>query len=452
MDLGAQQLWQAALSDLERSLPRTAFENWIRPARLVTLSQTELTLAVENPYVANTLQTRHADDISSTLQTLTGRNIAIRVVVDRDEPTPAPPPVVQPEFTAPRQLSLTNDHGLNPRYVFDTYIVGSSNRFAHAAALSVADHPGQQYNPLYIWGGVGLGKTHLLHAIGHRALAREPHLIILYVSSETFTNDMINSLRTQRMEDFRDRYRSIDILMIDDIQFIGGKDSTQEEFFHTFNALHQSAKQVVISSDKPPKQIAGLVDRLRSRFEGGLIADVQLPDYEMRTAILRAKAEELGRSLPNDVVEYVAQRDQSNIRELEGGLNRILAYVAMTGKALTIESAIEALAEGSITGRRPMVLPAEIVEVVASQCRVKVADLQGKSRSREFVVPRQIAMYLIRELTDVSLVDIGTVLGKRDHTTIMHGIDKMKRDLETSSDLRTQVLQIREAILTGSPV
>ena len=448
MDLGAQQVWEATLGELAATLPRNAYENWIRPARFVSMAADSITLSAENPYVANTLQSRYADQISTALQGITGRYLDVRVIVER---TAAPPPLIEldPVLTA-RQLTLTADSGLNPRYIFDTYIVGSSNRFAHAAALAVADQPGTKYNPLYIWGGVGLGKTHLLHAIGHRALRQNPNLIITYVSSESFTNDMINALRTQRMEDFRERYRSIDLLMIDDIQFIGGKDSTQEEFFHTFNALHQSGKQVVISSDKPPKQIAGLVDRLRSRFEGGLIADVQLPDYEMRTAIISSKGDELGRNLPKDVVEYVAQRDQSNIRELEGMLNRILAYASMTGKSLVIETAIEALADGTINVPRGSVTAATIISAVASQYRVTVKDLEGKSRSREYVVPRQIAMFLLRELTDLSLVDIGDALGGRDHTTIMHGIEKTKRDLDNSSDLRSQVMQVREAILSGS--
>ena len=448
VDLPAQQLWQATLSELQGTLSRTAFDNWIRPARLVSIDSNTATVSAENPYVASTVQSRYALEIGRVLSGLLGRQIEVQVTVEhgsRDLPSGD----AEPAMATPRQLSLTAESGLNPRYIFDNYIVGSSNRFAHAAALAVADQPGTKYNPLYIWGGVGLGKTHLLHAIGHRALKQNLDLVLMYVSSETFTNDMIQSLRTQHMEEFRERYRGIDLLMIDDIQFIGGKDSTQEEFFHTFNALYQTGKQVVISSDKPPKAIAGLVERLRSRFEGGLIADVQLPDYEMRMAILSAKAEELNRELPRDVVEYVAQRDQSNIRELEGALNKVLAYSAMTGKPLVIETAIEALTNGSLSGRRDSLTPNDIVEVVAARCRVDLIDLRGRSRSREYVVPRQIAMYLIRELTDASLVDIGNALGDRDHTTVMHGIDKIKKELETSSDLRTRVLQIREAILTG---
>jgi chromosomal replication initiator protein len=455
VDLPTQQLWQAALGELERTLSRTAFDNWIRPARLVSVDGNEATVRADNTFIASRIQSSYADAIALALSSVIGRPIEVVVTAtqgteDRGQGTADSSPAPDPWPAAPsRQLALAADHGLNPRYIFGNYIVGSSNRFAHAASLAVADNPGTQYNPLYIWGGVGLGKTHLLHAIGHRALEREPNTTVTYVSSETFTNDLINSLRTQRMEDFRDRYRSIDLLMIDDIQFIGGKDSTQEEFFHTFNSLHQAGKQVVISSDKPPKAIGGLVERLRSRFEGGLIADVQLPDYEMRTAILRAKGEELGRKLPDDVVEYVAQRDQSNIRELEGALNKVLAYAMMASKPLTIETAIEALTDGSVAARRGSITPQDILDVVAGHYRIGLTDLRGRSRSRENVVPRQVAMYLIRDLTKASLVDIGNALGGRDHTTVMHGIEKIDRELETNSSLRTQVLQIREALITG---
>ncbi len=449
MDLPAHQLWQAALSELQGSLSRSSFDNWIRPARLVEVGPDAVTLRADNPQVASTLRTRFADDIGRVLSNLVGRPLEVVVTIDEpDGVAPVVPATRMPEPVA-RQLALTANSGLNPRYIFDTYIVGSSNRFAHAASLAVADQPGAQYNPLYIWGGVGLGKTHLLHAIGHRALENNPDLVLTYVSSETFTNEVIASIRNQRMEEFREKYRGVDLLMIDDIQFIAGKESTQEEFFHTFNALHQSGKQVVISSDKPPKAISNLVERLRSRFEGGLIADVQLPDYEMRIAILSAKSEELGRTLPNDVVEYIAQRDQTNIRELEGALTKVLAYSQIAAKPLNIETAIEALTDATRTARRDSLTPADIAEGVATHFRIALTDLRGSSRSQKFVVPRQIAMYLIRELTKASLVDVGEVLGGRDHTTIMHGIEKINREIETDAALRTHITQIREALLTG---
>ena len=449
MDLPAHQLWQAALSELQLTLSRSSFDNWIRPARLVEVGSREATLSADSPQVATTLRNRFADDIGRVLSDLVGRPIDIVVTTEPAASLDFDTPAQRAPEPAPRQLTLTTNSGLNPRYIFDTYIVGGSNRFAHAASLAVADKPGEQYNPLYIWGGVGLGKTHLLHAIGHRALENNPHLVLTYVSSETFTNEVIASIRSQRMEEFRERYRGVDLLMIDDIQFIAGKESTQEEFFHTFNALHQSGKQVVISSDKPPKAISNLVERLRSRFEGGLIADVQLPDYEMRIAILSAKAEELGRSLPDDVVEYIAQRDQTNIRELEGALNKVLAYAQIAGKALGIETAIEALTDVTRTVRKDSLTPPDIVEAVASHFRIDLSDMRGTSRSQKFVVPRQVAMYLIRELTKVSLVDIGEVLGGRDHTTIMHGIEKINREIETDASLRSHITQIREALLTG---
>lgn len=427
-------------------MPRTSFENWIRPARLIAVGPQTATLGASNPQIVSTLQNRYADDIGRVISDLVGRRVEIAVVNDRGT-DPLPSVAVQQEpLPMPRQLELTANSGLNPRYIFDNYIVGSSNQFAHAASQAVAEQPGSKYNPLYIWGGVGLGKTHLLHAIGHRALERNPNLVLTYVSSETFTNEVIASIRNQRMEEFRERYRSVDLLMIDDIQFIAGKESTQEEFFHTFNALHQSGKQVVISSDKPPKAISNLVERLRSRFEGGLIADVQLPDYEMRTAIIGSKAEELGVALPADVIEYIAQRDQSNIRELEGALNRVLAYASMTRKPLMLDTAIEALSDASRVQRSESVGPDEVISAVSAHFHISLDQLRGRSRSREIVVPRHIAMYLLRDTTQLSLEEIGANLGKRDHTTVMHGIEKITRELETDPALRAHVLTLRESL------
>ena len=378
----------------------------------------------------------------------------------RARPTPSAPrrgtgaasPVPSPQPLAPKQmeLSATPTHGLNPRYVYENYVVGSSNPFAHAASLSVAERPGGTYNPFFVHGGVGLGKTHLLHAVGHRALALRPGLNIAYVSSEKFTNELINAIRAQRMDEFRARYRTIDVLMIDDIQFIAGKESTQEEFFHTFNDLYQSGKQVIITSDRPPRSISALHDRLRSRFEGGLIADVQLPDYEMRTAILRTKGEELGITIPADVVEYVAQKDQSNIRELEGALNKILAHSQIAERPLTLQLAMEALTDAAIGARRAKTTPGGVVDAVAGYYGVALKDLRGRARTKEIVLPRQVAMYLLREETDASLVDIGQELGGRDHTTVMHGIKQIERALETDTTLRTQVMAIREALFTAA--
>jgi chromosomal replication initiator protein len=507
VQMQAKQLWQAVLGDLQVRLSRNAFDNWLRPTTIVGFVDDVATVAAANTFGASTLQARYAGDIERVMSDIVGRPIRVEFTVLRgddraasDEPvldgavngSDSLPPVressngtgrplpggipaaarerpvrrgsetprrgnpvavgsIPKQAPASQQLELapTPSHGLNPRYVYEHYVVGSSNRFAHAASLAVADRPGGQYNPFFIHGGVGLGKTHLLHAIGHRALAQQPRLSVVYISSEKFTNDMINSLRGQRMEEFRSRYRTIDILMIDDIQFIAGKTSTQEEFFHTFNALYQSGKQVVLSSDRPPKAIAELEDRLRSRFEGGLIADVQAPDYEMRTAILRTKADELGAVLPDEVIEYVAHKDQTNIRELEGALNKIIAYAQITGRPATLQLAMEAITDAAIGQRRAKMSRSDIVEAVAAHFDVTSAELRGRGRSKEIVGPRQVAMHLMREETNASLLEIGQELGGRDHTTVMHGIDKIEQQLQTDTALRAQMMAIREALYTG---
>ncbi|MFL5758773.1 MAG: chromosomal replication initiator protein DnaA [Thermomicrobiales bacterium] len=489
MQMQAQQLWQAVLGDMKARLNRSAFENWLRPTTIVAFENDVATVAAANTFGASTLQSRYAAQIEEVFSTIVGRPIEVEFTVlnadshEVDElratapdasprdtadrklvfgqvSPPArstkrgsePPPAgKEPPIGKTKQLELTAgaNHGLNPRYVYEHYVVGSSNRLAHAASQSVAERPGGQYNPFFVHGGVGLGKTHLLHAIGHRAIELHPGITVSYVSSERFTNDLINAIRAQRMEEFRARYRLIDILMIDDIQFIAGKDSTQEEFFHTFNELYQSGKQVVISSDRPPKAMSALEDRLKSRFEGGLIADVQLPDYEMRTAILRAKADELGAKVPDDVAEYIAQKDQTNIRELEGALNKVLAYSQITGHALTLQLAMEALTDASISNRRKSITQASVVEAVGRHYEVSLRELTGRARNKEIVLPRQVAMYLLREETDSSLVDIGHELGHRDHTTVMHGITKIERELTTNTSLRSQIMAIREALFTS---
>ncbi len=375
-----------------------------------------------------------------------------RAADTRPRPAPELPTVAdRPPQRHQASLSAAPTHGLNPRYTYDTYVVGGSNRFAHAASLAVADRPGQKYNPFYVYGGVGLGKTHLIQSIGFKALAANPDLVIRYVSSEKFTNDLINVLRnrTGDMEDFRNRYRLIDILMIDDIQFIAGKEATMEEFFHTFNALREGGKQVIITSDKPPKSIGGLEERLRSRFEGGLIADVQAPDYEMRMAILRAKSEEMGIAVPDDVAEYIAGKDQSNTRELEGALNTIVARAELTNRPVSLNLAMESLTDTAMVSRRRKLNPGSIVEIVAGHYSVSLSAMQGKSRTKDIVRPRQVAMYLIRNETSATLVEIGQVLGGRDHTTIMSGITKIESDLASDSGLRSQLMSIRELLFTA---
>jgi chromosomal replication initiator protein len=334
---------------------------------------------------------------------------------------------------------------LNPRYTFATFIVGSANQLAHAASQAVVDAPGEAYNPLFLYGGVGLGKTHLLHAIGHATMDRG--LTVLYVSSETFTNEIIDAIRYRTTDEFRAKYRSVDVLLVDDIQFIAGKDSTEEEFFHTFNSLHEANKQIVICSDRPPKAIVSLAERLRSRFEWGLIADIQPPDMETRIAILRAKSEMMGRMIPDEVVAYLASRVQSNIRELEGSLNRLIAFAHLQGMPLTTETVKAALANLASDGKPRRVTIAEILDAVADHFRIPTDDIRGKQRDKHIVVPRQIAMYLMRQETEASLLEIGQALGGRDHSTVLHGCEKISREINDNTSLRKEVLAIRQQLL-----
>lgn len=345
---------------------------------------------------------------------------------------------------------LNNDNQLmpprlNPRYTFSTFIVGSSNQLAHAASQAVAEAPGQSYNPLFLYGGVGLGKTHLLHAIGHTAI--EHGLAVLYVSSETFTNEIINAIRYRTTEEFRAKYRSVDVLLVDDIQFIAGKESTEEEFFHTFNSLHDTSKQIVICSDRPPKAMISLQERLRSRFEWGLIADIQPPDLETRVAILRTKADTMGRKVPDDVVNYIASRVQSNIRELEGTFNRFFAFAQLQHLPLTIDTAKSALSNLAADGRQRRVTIAEILDAVAEYYRIPKEDLCGKQRDKHIVVPRQIAMFLMRQETEASLLEIGQSLGGRDHSTVLHGCEKIGREVNDNTTLRKEVMAIRQQLM-----
>ncbi|HET7038121.1 MAG TPA: chromosomal replication initiator protein DnaA [Thermomicrobiaceae bacterium] len=453
----ATQIWQAALSELEAQLSRANYETWLRNTQIITWEDDCATIGAPNSFAVDQLRSKFAVQIQSALSTIVGRTVAVQFDLLNGAQR-ARRPARQRERgatgsaePAPQQLELTEipEHGLNPRYTFEKFIVGPNNRLAHAAALAVADRPADKFNPLFIYGGVGLGKTHLLHAIGHRALARNPQLQIRYVSSETFTNEMVNAIRQNRNEEFRNRYRTIDILMVDDIQFIAGKESTQEEFFHTFNALHQSGKQVVLSSDRPPKEIQTLSDRLRSRFEGGLLADVQTPDLETREAILAEKGLEMNVVVTTDVLEYVARKVQSNIRELEGALNKIVVLGQLYGKPITLELAIEALTEVAREERRRQITPERVIDAVTGYFKVSRRDLIGPGRRRDFVVPRQVAMYLMREETETSLVEIGQALGGRDHSTVMHGIEKMNRQLESDSRLRGDLLAIKEQLYTA---
>jgi chromosomal replication initiator protein len=451
--MNAEQAWQSVLGQLQMEMPRASFDTWVRDTRPVSYQDGTLTIGVRNAYARDWLESRLASTVSRLLVGIMNASVAVNFIVNSNdaEITLDEAPHAQPELVAAYERSsasgVTDDQpvrpsNMNPRYLFDTFVVGSGNRLAHAACLAVAEKPARAYNPLFLYGGVGLGKTHLLHAIGNACHARG--LNVLYVSSEEFTNDMITAIRTHTNQAFREKYRSADVLLVDDIQFIAGKESTQEEFFHTFNTLHGQDKQIIVSSDRPPKSLNTLDERLRSRFEWGLTADIQPPDLETRLAILRSKAERTGRQIPGDILETIARRVQSNIRELEGALNRILAFSDLSGAHLTPQLVEVALAD--LLPQRSDVQPQKIIELVAREWQTTVEALLGRDRSQKIAQPRQVAMYLLRKETDASLPQIGEVLGGRDHTTVMYAIHKIASDIETKTDLRKRVVNIKQQL------
>lgn len=452
--MNASQAWQATLGQLQMEMPKAAYNTWVRDADLVSYEDGSFIIGVQNAYARDWLQSRLSSTVTRLLTGIMNRSVEIRFVVwhnsversesqDTNDIEQVPS---SPQYIESVSISKPENPTLNARYNFGNFVVGASNRLAHAASMAVAEKPAQAYNPLFLYGGVGLGKTHLLHAIGN--LCTERGQLVLYVSSEEFTNDLVNAIRTHTTQAFREKYRRIDVLLIDDIQFIAGKESTQEEFFHTFNTLHGQDKQLVISSDRPPKALVTLEERLRSRFEWGLAADIQPPDFETRLAILRSKADRAGYRLSDEIMEIIARRVQSNIRELEGALTRIVAFSDLSGLPLTPQLVETALAD--LLPRRTEVQPDEVVHKVAEVFGVAMDRLLGRERSREVALPRQIAMYLLREEANISLPQIGEALGGRDHTTVMYGCDKVADLLERDDRLRRQVIEIREQ-LYGSP-
>jgi chromosomal replication initiator protein len=442
--MDAKQVWRAALGELQVSLSPANFETWLKDTQLVEIDDNQFRIAAPNGFARDWLDNRYRPLISQTLARVVGGSVQVEFVV-ADAPGPAPEQAAEDQILPPVSAG-GNAVNLNPRYTFSNFIVGSANRLAHAAALSVAERPGHAYNPLFLYGGVGLGKTHLMHAIGNAVAAKFPRKRILYATSEKFTNDFINSIREQKMEDFRTRYRRIDVLLIDDIQFIAERERTQEEFFHTFNAIHEAGKQVVLSSDRPPKAITTLEERLRSRFEWGLIADLTPPDLETRIAILRSKAEDQLHLIPGDVIEFIARKVVSNVRELEGALNRVVAYASMSGMPVGIELASAVLSNVMYNPRKRSITPQRIVRAVADYYGVNLDQLRSSKRDRAIVVPRQIAMYLIREETDISLLRIGAELGGRDHSTVLHACDKITRELQDNDEMRREISAVREMI------
>ncbi|MGD0750749.1 MAG: chromosomal replication initiator protein DnaA [Anaerolineales bacterium] len=443
--MDAEQAWQSALGQLQMEMPKASFDTWVRDTRIASYEDGLFTVTVHNAYARDWLESRLSSTVTRLLMGIMNRSVEVAFVVRTNEGRgdlhPTSPSgetiTVADEITVSRPRSSS----LNPRYTFENFVVGPNNRLAHAASQAVAENPATAYNPLFLYGGVGLGKTHLLHAIGN--YCQEHGQNVLYVSSEEFTNDMIGAIRSHTTQAFREKYRSADVLLVDDIQFIAGKESTQEEFFHTFNTLHGQNKQIIVSSDRPPKSLVTLEERLRSRFEWGLTADIQLPDLETRLAILGSKAERLGRTVPAEIMELIARRVQSNIRELEGALNRILAFADLSGMAMTVQLADVALAD--LLPQRGDVKPGAVVDMVAKAFNLSVDRLLSPDRSHDVALPRQIAMYLMRE-TNVSLPQIGQALGGRDHTTVMYACEKVADLLERDDRLRTQVGQIRRQL------
>ena len=444
-----QELWASALGELQVQVTRENYETWLQGTTGVSFQDRTLTIGVSSTFAKEWLQKRLSPLIKKTLSRVVGDDTEVQFLVvsasSRPEssksatlfPSPQPATAAVSNDSAPVAERPTS---LNPKYTFLSFVVGSANRFAHAAAICVADNPGQSYNPFFLYGGSGLGKTHLLHAIGQRCTGLQ--LRVLYVTSEQFTNQFINALRERRTEEFRSKYRSADVLLIDDIQFIADKEQTQESFFHTFNDLHNANRQIILSSDRPHRSMPLLEDRLRSRFEWGLIADIQPPDLETRIAILHNKAEEIGASIDPEILNLIAQRFQGNVRELEGALNRVLAFANALGTRPTLELAANALSELIHDPRATEISPATILAKVASHFSLQLEDLTGARRSKELVLARQTAMYLMRKETKLSLAEIGQAVGGRDHSTVIHGCEKIASASEQNTALRRTLMEL----------
>ncbi|MCJ7694915.1 MAG: chromosomal replication initiator protein DnaA, partial [Anaerolineaceae bacterium] len=437
--MNSHQAWQATLGQLQMEMSKASFDTWVSSAELIDYKESDgiFHIGVHNAYACDWLDSRLKSTMASKLAGMMARQVQVEFRVWSAPVSEVEEETQEPTLNVEIQENNLMDPKLNSRYRFDNFVVGANNRLAHAASMAVAESPARAYNPLFLYGGVGLGKTHLLHAIGNAV--RASGLQVLYVSSEEFTNDLINAIRMKATPSFREKYRQVDVLLIDDIQFIAGKESTQEEFFHTFNTLHGQDKQIVMSSDRPPKAMVTLEERLRSRFEWGLTADVQAPDLETRMAILRSKAEKAGRSVPVDILELIARQIQSNIRELEGALNRVLAYSDLSGVSLSINLANMALSD--FLPQKCDLTPQDVLNAVSKYFNITSERILGRDRTQEVALPRQVAMYLMREQGGVSLPKIGQEVGGRDHTTVMYACDKVADLIERDDRVRKQVLQ-----------
>ena len=440
-------LWNSILANVQKKVSKPSFDTWLKSTKAHSLQGDTLVVTAPNEFARDWLEERYSPLISGVLYEITGEELGVKFIIPQNQSEDGS------KLHAPVKQVKKDEHisefpvnMLNQKNTFDTFVIGSGNRFAHAASLAVAEAPAKAYNPLFIYGGVGLGKTHLMHAIGHYVLDHNPSAKVVYLSSEKFTNEFINSIRDNKAEAFRNKYRSVDVLLIDDIQFLAGKESTQEEFFHTFNTLHEESKQIVISSDRPPKEIPTLEDRLRSRFEWGLITDITPPDLETRIAILRKKAKADGLDIPNEAMLYIANQIDSNIRELEGALIRVVAYSSLINKDINADLAAEALKDIIPSSKPKIITIQEIQRIVGEHYNIKMEDFKAKKRTKSVAFPRQIAMYLSRELTDFSLPKIGEEFGGRDHTTVIHAHEKIANLLQSDAQLQSQLKNIHEVL------
>ena len=440
-----EDLWNAVLDNIQDKVSKPSFDTWLKSTKAIALDRNTLTISVPSQFAKEWLENQYTELISEVIEEITGSPLETKFDVPEpheevNDPSLMKSPKQQTDKTKSKKSML------NDKYTFDTFVIGAGNRFAHAASLAVAEAPARAYNPLFIYGGVGLGKTHLMHAIGHYVQEHDPDAKVVYITSEKFTNEFINSIMENESSRFRNKYRSVDVLLIDDIQFIAGKESTQEEFFHTFNTLHEENKQIIISSDRPPKEIPTLEDRLRSRFEWGLITDITPPDLETRIAILNKKAKAEGLDIPNEVMLYIANQIDTNIRELEGALIRVVAYSSLVNEDIDAALAADALKD-IIPSNKPKIITVEnIQEEVAKKYNIRMEDFAAKKRTKSIAFPRQIAMYLSREMTDLSLPKIGEEFGGRDHTTVIHAHDKISKLLEEDEELNHNVEELKESI------